>query len=60
VEGGDFQDFVYAGVDDSRIHLHSQLLIRDVLAKYFEKQSPLNPIDYYSATRPRIKLVRPR
>ncbi len=55
VEGGDYQDFVYDQIPPSRIHIHYDVIIRDLLADYFKAQSPLAPVTYYSESKARIR-----
>jgi 2',3'-cyclic-nucleotide 2'-phosphodiesterase (5'-nucleotidase family) len=58
-EGGDYQDIIYEHIPADRIHVYGVTLIRDVFANYFKSKSPLNPSQYYSKAKPRIKLVGP-
>ncbi len=58
VEGGDFQHFVYDKIPASRIHIHHELFIRDVLADYFKAQSPLAPAHYFTENKARISYVK--
>jgi 2',3'-cyclic-nucleotide 2'-phosphodiesterase (5'-nucleotidase family) len=59
VEGGDFQHFVYDNIPESRVHIHHDVLIRDVLVDYFKAQSPLAPAHYFSQAKARILYVQP-
>jgi 5'-nucleotidase len=58
VEGGDFQHFVYDKIPESRVHIHHDVLIRDVLADYFKAQSPLAPAHYFTHAKARISYVK--
>ena len=58
VEGGDFQHFVYDHIPESRIHIHHDVMIRDVLADYFKAQSPLAPTHYFTQAKARISYVK--
>jgi 2',3'-cyclic-nucleotide 2'-phosphodiesterase (5'-nucleotidase family) len=56
-EGGDYQNFVYDKIPDSRIHIHYDLEIRDILAQFFKEQSPLAPAQYYTEAKARVIYV---
>jgi|GEM_PF-1291073 len=57
VEGGDYQDFVYDRIPESRIHIHYDQVIRDNLVQYFKAQSPLSPTHFYRESKARISYV---
>jgi hypothetical protein len=59
INGGDYQDIVYEQVPAARIQIFPGVLIRDILAEFFERKSPLSPSDFFSPDKPRIELVLP-
>jgi len=56
-EGGDYENFVYDQIPESRIHIHYDQVIRDILAQFFKDQSPLAPAQYYTENKARIRYV---
>ncbi len=54
VEGGDYQNYVYDRVPQSRIHWFGEILAREIIADYMKKKSQLIPTDYYSKANSNI------
>ncbi|HSP07238.1 MAG TPA: bifunctional UDP-sugar hydrolase/5'-nucleotidase [Acidobacteriota bacterium] len=59
VEGGDFSSIVYDHIPPSRIHYYENLLVRDAIAAYLQRESPLNPAHFCSPGHSRITFQTP-
>jgi 5'-nucleotidase len=58
--GGDYQSEVFDKIPPDRIHVHSELPWRDVVVKYINTHSPIDPSQFYTPETRRIILSSPQ
>lgn len=55
--GGDYQDIVYDKMPPSKFHVHQDVMLRDVVADFIKRRSPIKPSDFFSEQNRRILSV---